>query len=227
MKIKKLLKKIKYLETMGYTISYICNKKDNWLPRMIIKENDKETTFDGKKCILEKIKEILIKENFPKNPLFYPNMNINDFLIFKIEKKINKINELNKQQLEGRTDIEFYDSNKNINRTQIEDLKANVFLQEPIGNIQQKMNINFTNTKKLFFDKDNNLISNLDNYFDENGNLIPNKNLSMKCVQMGKSESDTIVNIIKDIIDSSQELKRYDIYIYDGSTSDDFYFCVI
>ena len=127
--------------------------------------------------------------------------------------------------------------NKNLNRTQIEDLKA-------IENIQQKMNIYFVNTKKLFFDKDNNLISKniLNEYIDKNGNLITHT----KCVQMGKINSivktndngtltiydnkitnNETVNIIKDIIDSSQKLKRYNIYIYEGSTSDDFYFCVI
>ena len=116
--------------------------------------------------------------------------------------------------------------------------------RQPIENIQQKMNIHFTNTKKLIFDGNNNLLTEkfineqISEYFDENGDFMTNSefknkkpitknDLLTKTVQMGKSDSNTIVNIIKDIIDSSQELKRYDIYIYDGSTSDDFYFCVI
>jgi hypothetical protein len=120
-----------------------------------------------------------------------------------------------------------------LNRTQIEDLKAN-----------DKINIHFTNTKKLIFDGNNNLLTEkfineqISEYFDENGDFLTNSefknkkpitknDLLTKTVQMGKSESDTVVNIIKDIIDSSQKLKRYDIYIYNGSTSDDFYYCVI
>ena len=94
------------------------------------------------------------------------------------------------------------------------------------------MNIHFTKTKKLMFDEFYNFL--FDGVSDENykklDDLLPLKENGEKSgimvVHMGSISGD-IISIMKSITNEVKKENKQDVYIYEGSTLEDFWYYAI
>ena len=94
------------------------------------------------------------------------------------------------------------------------------------------MNIHFTTTKKLMFDEFYNFL--FDGVSDENykklDDLLPVKENGEKAkimvVHMGSISGD-IISIMKSIKNEVEKENKQDVYIYEGSTLEDFWYYAV
>lgn len=94
------------------------------------------------------------------------------------------------------------------------------------------MNLNFTKNKKLMFDTQHNLVydgSPTKEQYKELSNFLledENKQKSVIFVHMGSISGD-IITILKGITEQCERMNKYNVYICEDSTPNNFWYCII